>query len=175
MKKLFSLIFLAILIFSQNFVYAETQIPAPNTAAVVAIPNTLINKASVTEATLKTNAEIRQWYNATVDKIPKLNEQWIQEGISLEERAKKAHEIRHCARLAARAMMPNLQEIAALHARDQEKYGNPDGPTFAYLVEKNRAKGLQGEAVYTDIINSSDRTNKEYNEKYGVKKEEQSP
>lgn len=125
--------------------------------------------------TVKTNEEIRQWYNDQVAVIPALNEQWKKDGLSAEERAKKAHEIRHHARVKAREFMQNKQEVAELQARDQEKYGNPDGPTFEFLVEKNRLKGFQGDAVYEDIIGSSNRTNKEYNEKYGVKKEGQSP
>jgi len=123
----------------------------------------------------KTNAEIRQWYNDVVGEIPTLNEKWISEGISVEERAKQAFEIRHNARLEARAMMQNKEEVAALQARDQEKYGNPDGPTFEYLVEKNREKGMEGDAIYENIIGSSNRTNREYNEKFGVKQETQSP
>ena len=71
--------------------------------------------------------------------------------------------------------MQNKQEVIDLQARDQEKYGNPDGPTFDYLVEKNRKKGLEGDAVYEDIIGSSNRTNQEYNEKFGVKKEVKTP
>lgn len=149
--------------------------PSSTTNPVVTPPPANPTTAPFTVQQPKTNAEIRQWYNNTVDKIPSLNENWISEGISVEERAKRAQEIRHNARLEARAMMPNKQEVADLQARDKEKYGNPEGPTFEYLVEKNRQKGLQGDAVYEDIIGSSNRTNKEYNEKFGVKKEAQSP
>lgn len=163
MKKIVQLAFLSFLIVFQGI----AQVNAAQEA--VATPQTTAPAQAV-----KTNEEIRQWYNDTVDKIPALNEQWKKEGLSAEERAKKAQEIRHHARIEARSMMQNKQEVAELQARDKEKYGNPDGPTFEYLVEKNRLKGLQGDAVYEDIIGSSNRTNKEYNEKYGVKKEAQS-
>jgi len=167
MKKMSQLVFISLLLMLQTFCYADSapsSIPPTPPAESVAAPETVA----------KTNAEIRQWYNDEVGQIPALNEQWLAEGISAEERAKRAHEIRHHARVTARVMMQNKQEVADLQARDQEKYGNPDGPTFAYLVEKNRLKGLQGDAIYEDIIGSSNRTNREYNEKFGVKKEGQS-
>jgi hypothetical protein len=166
MKKIIQLVFLSFLMAFQSFCYADS---APVAPAVVAPQTTAPAQAA------KSNEEIRQWYNDQVAVIPDLNEQWKKDGLSAEERAKKAHEIRHHARVEARSMMQNKQEVAELQARDQEKYGNPDGPTFEFLVEKNRLKGFQGDAVYEDIVGSSNRTNKEYNEKYGVKKEAQSP
>lgn len=123
----------------------------------------------------QTNAEIRQWYNDQVAVIPALNEQWVNEGLSAEERARRAHEIRHNARLQAREFMPDKQEVADLQARDLQKYGNPDGPTFDQLVEANRAKGMTGDAVYEAIINSSNRTNAEYNQRFGVTPSPPSP
>lgn len=140
-------------------------------SAIVTMSDVSVPQVSSEVVQPKSNEEIRQWYSDTVDKIPDLNEQWIAEGVSVEERAKRAHDIRHDARVKAREMMQNKQEVADLQARDAEKYGNPDGPTFEYLVEKNRQKGLEGDAVYEAIIGSANRTNREYNEKYGVKKE----
>jgi len=177
MKKLGYLIFFSLFIVLQPICQADsTSPPAPSA------PPSDATKPADTEPTTapetkqpKTNEEIRQWYNDVVGQIPSLNEKWISEKLSAEERAKRAHEIRHNARLEARAMMQNQQEVADLQARDQEKYGNPEGPTFEYLVEKNRQKGLQGDAVYEDIVGSSNRTNREYNEKFGVKKEAPSP
>lgn len=167
MKKISQLVVFSLLLMLQSFCYADSAPSMPQAQPAESM-------AVTTNAVPKTNAEIRQWYNDEVNKIPALNEQWIAEGLSVEERAKRAQEIRHHARVEARVMMPNKQEVVDLQARDQEKYGNPDGPTFEYLVEKNRSKGLQGDAVYEDIIGSSNRTNKEYNEKFGVKKEGQS-
>ena len=116
----------------------------------------------------RTHAEIRQWYNDQVACIPTLAEQWTAQGLGAEERARRAYDIRHNARLRARAFMRNKDEVKLLQDRDLEKYGNPDGPTFEYLVEKNRNKGLRGDAVYEAIIQSADRTNKAYNRAYGV-------
>jgi hemophore-related protein len=116
----------------------------------------------------RTNAEIRQWYNDQVAVIPQLNEGWLQQGLSADERARLAADIRHSARLQARNFMQDKQEVADLQARDLEKYGNPDGPTFEQLVEKNIKDGLQGDAVYEAIISSSNRTSQEYNQKFGI-------
>ncbi|MFM2056276.1 MAG: hypothetical protein RLY71_661 [Pseudomonadota bacterium] len=123
---------------------------------------------STTPAVPQTNAEIRQWYNDQVAVVPTLDLEWIAQGLSPEQRALKAYEIRHHARLQARAYMQDKVEVADLQARDMAKYGNPDGPTFEYLVQKNKEKGLIGAAVYEDIIGSANRTSAEYNAKFGI-------
>ncbi len=111
----------------------------------------------------KTNCEIRIWYNYQVVAISKLNENWIRHGISLKERAIKAYELRHSARVNARFMMADKAEVKKIQERDQQKYGNPDGPTFNYLVKKTTAKGLSIEEAYQKIIESSSRVSKVYN------------
>lgn len=119
----------------------------------------------------QTNGEIRTWYNQQVVIIPALTEQLSQEGATAEERAKLAYDIRHRARMYARLLMPDKDEVELLRQRDMKKYGNPDGPTFAYLVEKNQKKGLEGDAIYEAIIESSSRTSAEYNARFGIKQE----
>lgn len=136
-----------------GLVQAENGQPA-SAAAVAQVP--------------QTNGEIRQWYNDQVAVIPALDEQWLQRGVSAEERARRAHAIRHDARVKAREFMKDKSEVADLQKRDQEVYGNPDGPSFDYLVQKNRAKGLQGEAIYEAIIGSANRTNAKFNQQYNV-------
>ncbi|MCP4694759.1 MAG: hypothetical protein GY859_42420 [Desulfobacterales bacterium] len=84
------------------------------------------------------------------------------------ERAKRAYEIRHNARINARALMKNRLEVEMLRARDMEKYGHPDGPTFLRLVEKNCAKGLRGDEIYEAIVQSSSRTSAEFNKRFGI-------
>jgi hypothetical protein len=116
----------------------------------------------------RTNTEIRQWYNEKVGEIPKLNEGWKQQGLSAETRAQMAHQIRHDARLQARSMMQDKGEIAALRARDVEKYGNPDGPSFEDLVRQNREAGLEGDDGYEAIVSSSNRPNAAYNAKFNI-------
>lgn len=129
----------------------------------------LLNGSLAVAEQPKNNHEIREWYNQQVAEIPSLNQQWLQAGESAAQRARKAYDIRHNARIKAREMMPNKIEVQLLQARDQEKYGNPNGPTFEYLVQKNRSGGMTEEEAYEAIVDSSKRTNKAYNQKYGVK------
>ncbi len=75
-----------------------------------------------------TNEQVRVYYNQVVDTIGPADEGWKREGLSAEERARRAFAIRHDARLTCRAMMADPREVDDLRRRDQEKYGNPDGP-----------------------------------------------
>lgn len=111
----------------------------------------------------KTNCEIRLWYNYQIVAIGALNEKWETDGLSLKARALKAYNSRHEARVHARFLMQNKEEVKALQQRDQVKYGNPDGPTFDYLIQKSTSKGLSLEAAYQGLIESSSRTDKGYN------------
>lgn len=111
----------------------------------------------------KTNCEIRLWYNYQVVAIGVLAEKWKQDGLSLKERALKAYDRRHEARVHARFLMQNKAEVKDLEDRDREIYGNPDGPTFEYLVKKNTDKGLSLAQAYENIIQSSSKTDKKYN------------
>ena len=111
----------------------------------------------------KTNCEIRVWYNYQVVAISVLNEKWKADGLDLETRARKAYELRHAARVNARFMMQDKDEVNGLQARDMAKYGNPDGPTFDYLLKKNTDKGLSVAEGYQSILDSSSRVSKVYN------------
>jgi hypothetical protein len=133
--------------------------------------------SSVAEAeTLKkagaswTNEEIRLYYNQMVSTIGPKNEEWKKEGVPLLERARRAFEIRHNARLTCRAMMASAAEVDDLRKRDQEKYGNPDGPVFEQLVEHENKKGGAGDAVYEGIIQSAQRTDEGYNRAFGIQR-----
>ena len=110
----------------------------------------------------KTNCEIRIWYNFQIVAIKQLNERWKEEGLSVVERAKKAFQIRHDARLNGRYMMKDRFEVAALRDRDNKKYGNPDGPTFEHMVAFGRENGLTGDRIYEGIIESSARVQPVY-------------
>lgn len=112
----------------------------------------------------ETNAEIRQWYLQQTT----LNKDWIKQGLTARERAEAAWRIRHEARLRARSMMIDPVEVELLQARDMDKYGNPDGPTFEFLVERLKESGLEGEAIYETIIDNSYRTDAELNRKLGL-------
>ncbi len=61
--------------------------------------------AAAQQAIPQTNAEIRQWYNDQVAQIPALDQAWQKQGLSPEQRARKAFEIRHQARIQAREYM----------------------------------------------------------------------
>jgi len=110
-----------------------------------------------------TNSEVRQWYLNQIAPIPQLNEQWILQGLSAKERAEAAWVIRRNARLEARLLMAHPAEVELLRARDMAKYGNPDGPTFEYLVEQVSRLGLKDDDVYETIIAGSYRTNENVN------------
>lgn len=57
----------------------------------------------------------------------------------------------------------------AAEARDIQKYGNADDPTFNELFGKNKAAGLSDDEAYQKIIESSKRTDPGSNQKYEQK------
>ena len=150
------------------------RINSANTIAVgqkIWIPSAVTSQTTSTSTTTSknmesvptTNCDIRLWYNYQVVAIGKINERWEQEGIPLKKRAEDAFEIRHHARINARFMMQDKSQVKGLQARDQAKYGNPNGPTFEYLVKKNTDKGKSLDEAYQSIIDSSSRTDRGYN------------
>jgi hypothetical protein len=114
------------------------------------------------------NRDVRARYVCWVGRIGALNEQWKAEGLAVAERAKRAYEARHMARVTARAMMTSADEVRLLQERDRAKYGNPDGPTFDWLVEKAKKKGLAGDQVFEDIIASAQKTDEATNKAFGL-------
>ena len=114
------------------------------------------------------NEEIRIYYNELAAAIGPANEGWKREGVSAEERARRAYGMRHDARLATRAMMSSRAEVLALQKRDTDKYGSPDGPTFDYLVESGKKKGAAGDAIYEGIVESAQRTDPKTNAAFGI-------
>jgi hypothetical protein len=113
------------------------------------------------------NIEVRQWYLDKVSKISELNREWIKQGLSLKERAYKAWEVRHNARVESRKMMTDPVEVQDLRDRDIELYKTPDGPTFDWTVQDAAKKGFKGDEIYESIIKGSQKTNKEVNKKLG--------
>jgi len=111
----------------------------------------------------KTDCEIRLWYNYQIVAVGVINKKWVEDGIDLKTRAHKAYEMRHEARVNARFMMQDKGMVEKLQSRDMEKYGNPNGPSFEYLLKKNTDKGLSENEAYQSIIDSSSRTDKKYN------------
>lgn len=113
-----------------------------------------------------TNQEIRRWYNEQVGRLEEFNIQWRAAGIVIADRALKAWEIRHNARLMAREMMSDKTEVELLRARDLKVYGNPNGPTFEYLVAEAEMSGLTGDEIFEWIIKGAQRTNVEVNKRF---------
>lgn len=120
------------------------------------------------KGTAWSNRDIRARYVCAAIGIGVLNEQWKAQGLAASERAKRAYQVRHDARVTARAMMASAAEVQALKERDREKYGDPDGPTFDWLVKKAEQKGLSGDAVFEEIITSAQRTDAAVNKSLGL-------
>lgn len=123
----------------------------------------ILSPASIQIDLPNNNCDIRTWYNFQVLAIPQLNDYWISQEVPLKDRAHKAYTLRHNARIHARYMMPNQEEVALLQKRDLAKYGNPDGPTFEDLLQKNQAKDMSLDQAYESIIKTASRTNNTYN------------
>jgi hypothetical protein len=115
-----------------------------------------------------TNREIRAQYVCAAAGIGALDALAASQGRTWEQRAHLAFEARHQARMTARAMMADPAEVAALEARDLEKYGNPHGPTFAWLEGRARDKGLQDDAIYQSIVEGAQRTDEATNRLFGL-------
>ncbi len=148
---------------AQLIIYSIFLIVVSSGSTYWMLGHKIIAPATVRIDIPNTNCDIRTWYNFQVLAIPKLNEYWLSQGISLEERALKAYTLRHEARIHARHMMPNKDEVALLQKRDLAKYGNPNGPTFDYLMEKNQGQGMSMEEAYERIIQTASQTNSNYN------------
>ena len=65
-------------------------------------------------------------------------------------------------------MMADPAEIELLRARDMDKYGAPDGPTFDFLVARLKAAGFAGDAIYEAIIDNAYRTDAALNKQLGL-------
>ena len=108
--------------------------------------------------------EIRTAYNVEAGKAAQLaaaNEGAT--GVALENATRQVYQIRHNARLGLRGKMSQWIDRWVLEARDFLQYGNKDGPTFEFLVDKAKGKGLVGDAIYRYILGSAARTNEAVN------------
>ncbi len=146
-------------ILSVTALKAGQKIWIPDYSATASETTSEVNLVAVP----KTNCEIRIWYNYQVVAISALNKKWIADGLDLKTRAKKAYQLRHNARVDARFMMQNKEEVKQFQARDQAKYGNPDGPTFEYLFNGLTKEGHSAEECYRRIIASASKVSPVYN------------
>ncbi len=65
-------------------------------------------------------------------------------------------------------MMMDPTEVELLRQRDLTVYGNLDGPTFEFLVEKLRGAGLEGDSIYEAIVEGAFRTDADIGESLGL-------
>jgi hypothetical protein len=114
---------------------------------------------------------VREHYLRLVARIGPANEKWKQEGLGAEERAHRAFKMRQEARVLSRTMMGDPKEVEALRERDMRRFGNPEGPTFEWLVERQKKKGVEGDAIFEAIIASAQRTDAIINELVGPSSE----
>jgi hypothetical protein len=143
--------------------------PRGETASNKPYPEASADVASLRQGGVAwTNAEIRAFYVRKVSTIGQASEQWKKEGMPAADRARRAFQMRHDARLLARSMMKDPADVDALRARDKDKYGTPDGPSFEWLVTHEQQKGLSGDAVYEAIVESAQRTDRAVNEAFGL-------
>jgi hypothetical protein len=94
--------------------------------------------------------------------------QLLDEGVSLESRARILSELRRSLRGWTRALMRNRELADYLTAAEPNV-------SFEELVERKRKKGFQGDAIYQDIIDSSTRSRATVNENLGVNPEKPPP
>jgi hypothetical protein len=118
-----------------------------------------------------TDVQIREHYLRLVARIGPANDQWKKDGVKAEERARRAYKMRYEARMTCRTMMSDPTEVEELRARDQRRFGHPDGPTFDELVEHEKSKGATGDAIYDAIVVSAQRTDPVINELLSPAKE----
>lgn len=104
------------------------------------------------------NKETRLWYKAHDENIPN-----ILDTTKLPvDQAKQAHELRNIYKVQARDMMSDQESRKELDM-------NYPIQNFEKLLEHKKKKyGLTGDAAYSDIIRSSQTTNKQFDKKAGV-------
>lgn len=148
---------------------------APPLGASEPWPQGLAKPADVAEASalrasgvVWTDRQVRQLYLERVAAIGERDAQQRAQGQGAEARARAAYQARHDARMTARAMMRDQEAVRGLEARDRLKYGDPDGPTFEYLVERGREKGREGDALFEGIVESAQRTDEATDRSFGL-------
>lgn len=142
----------------QQMKYTETEIWERLKAGKQAAINALSDEKMKRLNGLLGNKEVRIWYKHKDEQIPDM----LDKKASLEEQARKAHELRNQYRTQARDLMKDQEVRADLDIKKPNF-------TFEQLIEWKKEKyGLSGDAAYKDIIRSSTTTNKKYDEKAGV-------
>ena len=145
---------------------ATTVTPATDAESARPLPRTAEEaRARRAAGETWTNQQVRDYYNTENSRIPALNDGWRAQGMSAEDRARRAHELRHDMRMTSRAMMGDSGQVLELLIRDAVKYGDGEGPTFDQLVAIQQSRGRVGDASYEAIITGAPATSREYNER----------
>jgi hypothetical protein len=105
--------------------------------------------------------ETRTVYTTFELRMRDVHERLFGDGVGAEERARTLYDMRAALRTWTRALMENRELAEWLNA-------NEPNPTFEALVERQRKKGLEGDAIYEAIIASATRSRASVNEALGI-------
>lgn len=105
------------------------------------------------------NGELRMW---------QLHQRLVDEGMVVEDRARRMCRYRNALRLWTRMLMKDRDGAAALATYEPNR-------TFEQLEARQRAKGLAGDAIYEAIIESSTRSRPDVNDSLGIDPEAPPP
>jgi len=103
------------------------------------------------------NVEARTWYLEQEKTIPSL----LNKNATLEQQARQASELRNQFRTQSRELMADTEEAATLYWR----YPNL---TWEQVVKKYSDKGFEGDSLWEEIINSSQRSRSSTNKSLGL-------
>ncbi|MBR1374941.1 MAG: hypothetical protein IJ566_02525, partial [Cardiobacteriaceae bacterium] len=105
------------------------------------------------------NYEARVWYLEQERNIPNL----LDKSASLKTQSQQAVEARNEIRTAARELMADRVEAERLYREEPNR-------DWDYFADKYSKQGYSGDALYQKIIDSSQKSRKEVNEKLGITK-----
>jgi hypothetical protein len=110
------------------------------------------------------NAETRTVYTTFELWMKDVHEQLARDGANLEVRARTMSGMRADLRTWTRTLMSDREKAAQLATYERN-------PSFDDLVAKQRDRGLEGDAIYAAIIESSTRSRTSVNETLGINPE----
>ena len=103
------------------------------------------------------NADARRWYLEQEAKIPDL----IDDSLPIEQQARQAFDLRNQYRTQARELMLDQQLAESLFRTDPNL-------TWDQIIQKQVAKGLSGDDIYREILESSQRSRTSVNQSLGL-------
>ena len=103
------------------------------------------------------NVEARKWYLEQEKRIADM----IDKNLSIEEQAKQAFDLRNQFRTQARELMADRKLAESLYKTDPNR-------TWEEIVQRQIDKGLTGDDIYKEIIDSSQRSRKTVNKSLGL-------